>query len=212
MNKYLNELVIKIGGISEPVTVPVIVESYARSAFCFPNVDDKVKRDGGSVVYGWSVLEGKFLIEAERHAIWKSPTAELIDVTPSTSELPTTLFIEQDLVYKGQYIDNHRINRTENKVVDDWINVCELRSKILNTATRDGDYITFPVFINDLYYRIEMLNNYYYSYLMTGGTETTNCFCSSRKPYNRCHGLTNSKDCERDSQRVDYLMKNNKVV
>lgn len=127
--KYINELIAKIGSDSKEVLVPVIVESYAEPANCFPNVAEKVKRDKGSIMYGWSVLLGQFLVEAERHAVWKSPQGELIDITPSTSGMLTTLFIPEDLIYTGQFIDNVRINSTANKVVDDWINVASLRSK-----------------------------------------------------------------------------------
>lgn len=210
--KYINELIAKIGSDSKEVMVPVRVEFYAKPAECFPNVDEKVKRDGGSIVYGWSVLLGQFLVEAERHAVWKSPQEELIDITPSTSEMTTTLFIPEHLVYTGQFVDNIRVNSTDNKVVDDWIVLSSLRSKIFNTASRDGNYITFPKPMETLYFRYENLNNLYYSYLIAGGNEVTNCFCASKKAYNKCHGLTNNKDCERDSERIDYLRKKKKII
>ena len=207
--KYIDELIAKIGSDSKEIILPVKVEPYAKPANCFPNVAEKIKRDGGSIVYGWSVLLGQFLIEAERHAVWKSPHGQLIDITPSTSEMPTTLFIPEDLVYTGQYIDNVRVNTTKNKVVDDWIIVASLRSKILNTATRNGDYITFPIAMNPFYHKYEELNNLYYSYLYYGGTEETNCFCQSKKSYKSCHGLTNNDVCKNDSEKIKVLQKSN---
>lgn len=201
----INQLIKKIGSDFEPVMVPVRPEPYARPANCFPNVTEKVKRNGGSIVCGWSVLLGQFLVEAERHAVWRSSQDELIDITPSTSKMLTTLFIPEHLAYTGQYIDNIRINATANKVVDDWIIVATLRSKILNTATRNGDYITFPLKMNSFYYKYEELNNFYYSYLLYGGTDETKCFCQSRKPYRACHGLKNNDDCRIDSERIDHL-------
>lgn len=203
----INQLIKKIGSDSEPVIVPVKVEAYATAANCFLNVIEKVNRDGGSIIYGWSVLLAQFLVEAERHAVWKSPQGQLIDVTPSTSGMPTTLFIPEDLVYTGQYFDNVRVNATTNKVVDDWIIVASLRSKILNTATRNGDYITFPIPMNPFYFKYEELNNLYYSFLYYGGNEEMNCFCQSRKPYKKCHGLTNNEDCKKDSEKIDFLQK-----
>lgn len=207
--KYINELIAKIDSDSKEVMVPVSVEPYAKPAECFPNVDEKVKRDGGSIVYGWSILLGQFLVEAERHAVWKSPQEELIDITPSISEMTTTLFIPEDLVYTGQFIDNIRVNITANKVVDDWINIASLRSKIFNTASRNGSYITFPVSMNPFYHKYEELNNLYFSYLYYGGTEETCCFCQSIKPYKSCHGLTNNDDCKNDSERIDFMRKEN---
>lgn len=205
--EYIKNLILKINSEHKEIIVPVIVEEYAKPANCFPNVDEKIKRDGGSVVYGWSILIGQFLVEAERHAIWKSPNNELLDITPSTSEMTTTYFIPQDLVYTGQYIDNIRINKTKNIVVDDWCIVSSIRSAIFNTASRNGDYITIPKHIETLYYRYENINNIYYTYLMSGGNDNTNCFCSSGKPYNKCHGLMIKNECERDYERIIYLEK-----
>lgn len=210
--KYINELIARIGSDSKEVIVTVQVEPYATPKNCFPNVEEKVKRDGGSIVYGWSVLLGQFLVEAERHAIWKSPQNELIDITPSTSGMETTLFIPYDLVYTGQFIDNVRVNATDNKVVDDWTIVASLRTKIFNAIrSKNGVSIRTPDPIMSLHHRYDNLNNLYFSYLNAGGTEETNCFCQSGKIYKKCHGTMTINDCKRDSERIDYLKRKKKI-
>jgi hypothetical protein len=204
---FKEQLIEKIGSNHRELFLPIKEEKYAKPGNCFLNVQQKVKNDGGSIIYGWSVLNGDFLMEAERHAIWKSPNDELVDITPSTQNLDFTFFIPQELNYIGQFIDNVRINKTKNEVVDHWIIISSLRSKIFNTASRKGDYIEIPKHMQTLYYRYENLNNCYYSFLIYGGGTATNCFCNSSKPYNRCHSLTIRKDCERDGKRIDYLQK-----
>lgn len=209
-SKYVNEIIRKIGSNSKEIIVPVKAEPYAKPANCFYNVDEKIKYDGGFAVYGWSIILGQFLVEAERHAIWQSPHGELIDITPSTSESPTTLFVFENLIYKGQYIDNIRINRTDNKVVDDWIEIYSLISKILSTASRNDNYLEFSKNLEVFYSEYGNLNNLYYSFLVHGGTETTNCFCSSQKPYKKCHGFTNFTKCKQDSKLIDDLLQKNR--
>ncbi len=204
---YTEQLIEKIGSNHQELIVSVKVEEYAKPGNCFLNVQQKVKNDGGTIVYGWSVLNGDFLMEAERHAVWKSPNDELVDITPSTQNLDFTFFIPQELNYTGQFTDNVRINKTKNEVVDHWIIISSLRSKIFNTAFRKDDYIEIPKYMETLYYRYENLNNYYYSFLVYGGSMSQNCFCNSKKPYSRCHSMTIQKDCERDSKRIDYLQK-----
>lgn len=166
---FKEQLIEKIGSNHRELFLPIKEEKYAKPGNCFLNVQQKVKNDGGSIIYGWSVLNGDFLMEAERHAIWKSPNDELVDITPSTQNLDFTFFIPQELNYIGQFIDNVRINKTKNEVVDHWIIISSLRSKIFNTASRKGDYIEIPKHMQTLYYRYENLNNCYYSFLIYGG-------------------------------------------
>jgi hypothetical protein len=58
---------------------------------CFANVAEQILKFGGSAVLGWSVQRGdtgfvqankfsKFIVET--HCVWRSPTAELLDLTP----------------------------------------------------------------------------------------------------------------------------------
>ena len=79
-----------------PVYVKVIVESGTDVNDCFINVENKIKRDGGKVQYGWVIwyLPG-ILMEAEFHAIWISPKGESIDISPHPISLRVQTISEQ---------------------------------------------------------------------------------------------------------------------
>lgn len=65
------------------VDVPIILEPYSKDAFCWFNVSEKIRIDGGEPVYGWMLVVYKELwIKALCHAVWKSANGTLIDVTP----------------------------------------------------------------------------------------------------------------------------------
>ena len=50
---------------------------------CFPNVEKMVQEYGGQQVNGRAIWQwDNKLVEAEAHAVWKSPDGQLIDITP----------------------------------------------------------------------------------------------------------------------------------
>ncbi len=55
------------------------------SMFCYGNVDDCIRREGGCREEGWIVYEGwggRYL-KLIHHCLWRSPDGSLVDVTPS---------------------------------------------------------------------------------------------------------------------------------
>ena len=71
---------------------PQFVGQYGR---CSYNVELTIRKHGGTRVYGWSLWEGKYVVEAEAHCVWQPPDKEYyINVTPSQGgELYSHLFI-----------------------------------------------------------------------------------------------------------------------
>ena len=128
----MNRLLEKIGSKNVPQYVPIKVENYSTINNCFYNLIDKVSIDKGMIIYGWKIHQTKLLLEAERHAVWKSPSGELIDITPDVEYSDKTLFLEEDngWIYEGQYSDNIRVNITDNPLVDDFILLCESITKL----------------------------------------------------------------------------------
>lgn len=67
------------------VKVKVAVDPLSLDNDCYANCVKKVARDGGDVVVGWRLTpasEGPALIASiDHHAVWRSPTGELIDVS-----------------------------------------------------------------------------------------------------------------------------------
>ena len=66
-------------------------EKKARPSCCFQNVWDKVDRDDGNILYGWTFNHrinaeyGEYLM-ATHHAVWCRSDNKLIDVTPFTDD------------------------------------------------------------------------------------------------------------------------------
>lgn len=67
----------------EPVFVAVNVDRGSLINECFHNIDTYIEKYGGQRVIGRSIWQrANYLIEAEAHAIWKSTTGEMFDITP----------------------------------------------------------------------------------------------------------------------------------
>ena len=68
---------------SSPEYIDVCPASWATPNECFNNVPRMVKQYGGSMISGWAVWQrGNMLLDAEAHAIWRTPDGKLIDITP----------------------------------------------------------------------------------------------------------------------------------
>ena len=67
------------------VFVKLLPDFNYKPDLCFPNVEKKVGRNGGEIVFGWRVHECQEFFQLTHHAVWKSPEDCLIDVTPGSS-------------------------------------------------------------------------------------------------------------------------------
>lgn len=77
----------------EPVFLDVRPEPDAQPIECFHNVNAKVARDGGSILYGWAIWEWpRVFVEAEHHAVWTDGRVTL-DVTPHVPATTRILFL-----------------------------------------------------------------------------------------------------------------------
>jgi hypothetical protein len=66
--------------------VRVDIDPQATPNNCYNNCGTKVCRDGGEVVVGWrktpATTQGGLIVSLDHHAVWQSPSGELIDITP----------------------------------------------------------------------------------------------------------------------------------
>ena len=83
----------QLGG--DPVVeVPVVRDQYGLYGWCSDGVREKIKHDGGSILFGWSIWEWpKVLLTGEFHAIWISPDGNNLDITPKPQGEATILFV-----------------------------------------------------------------------------------------------------------------------
>ena len=79
---------------SSPEYIDVCPASWATPNECFNNVPRMVKQYGGSMISGWAVWQrGNMLLDAEAHAIWRTPDGKLIDITPHSYNEKRILFL-----------------------------------------------------------------------------------------------------------------------
>ncbi len=118
----------------QPVYLSVEKESDSVVNDCYINVESKVKRDGGSIQYGWQVwITEPYLIEAEFHAVWVDTNGTMHDITQK--ELPTNkiLFVPDNIkAYEDVQVDNIRKSLVNDKLVTSLIQLSEERFSILN--------------------------------------------------------------------------------
>ncbi|RZK12025.1 MAG: hypothetical protein EOO46_04665 [Flavobacterium sp.] len=209
VNKFLPDLLIRIKAKYNPMSVNIQPEQDAVINSCFYNVERKVAKDGGSAKYGWSVRPLKYMIEAEKHAIWKAPDGSYLDITPTIVPLQQTLFvIDDDFVYSGQLVDNVRINITENKVVDDWIFVCEAIHTLYGYGRRTAEHeIAMPENLVRMLKGLEDFEKVFEPYLEANGDYKSICFCGRQLPYKDCHGLDLRQPLSEALAKVESMMK-----
>lgn len=203
-DKYVQKILNMIDSEFEPEKVPVIVEPYAKVQNCYINVDEKIKKDGGKVHYGWSIYKTDILCEAERHAVWENEDEELIDITPKEIELDEILFVsDNDFIYTGQLVDNIRVNITNNPVVEDFIMLCENLEIFYTYGKRiDDSRVELPEQVTPKIILYENLKGELLSFIYSGGEPRSKCFCGGVKNYKNCHGATLKKDITEDVKKI----------
>jgi hypothetical protein len=190
IDKNVRRLAQKVGSKEDPFYIDVITEPYAINSECFAAVEEKIKRDQGSLQIGWQLWEmpGVF-IEAEFHAVWMSPDGTLIDIKPKTEQIKKILFIpDSKTKYDGARIDNVRLNISGNRLVDDYIRLCVATQHFKDRGERayqrrivlsGSDAVIFK----DLKKFRDMLLHM----IKMNGTRNSSCFCRSGKKYKHCH-------------------------
>lgn len=120
-----------------PIYLPVRPVPYARVLECFDNVDEKVRRDGGTRQLGWQLWRGRFLTEAEFHAVWCSPVGGLHDITPKPANVQSILFLpDPSAAHDGSQVDNVRHNHSGNPLINDFITAKEAVYRMQNKGER----------------------------------------------------------------------------
>ncbi len=190
-DKYVIALIEKIGVKNDPILLNVVPEDNSKALDCFPTVRRKIAESGGKMILGWQFWKTTNLIEAEFHAVWESPEKELLDISPkSISEIHHSLFlIDENLVYDEKQKDNYRINTTTNKLVDDFIAICEAIFKFENKGEKAYQY---PLQLNELesakYRKLKSIKKLYQEMTNYGFGKNSPCLCKSGKKFKNCHG------------------------
>ncbi len=190
INNDVIKLVNLLGIKTTPIYLDVNPEPYSKIVECFPNVNEKINRDGGTQCYGWQIWKTEILIEAEFHAVWKSPDGELRDITPKQISIPRILFLpDQAAKYNGCQIDNVRINTTQNRLVDDFIELSKAIFRFENKGERAFDHeLSLNAKEAHIHKMLNQMKVAVYAMIMQGSSRNSLCFCGSDKKYKHCHG------------------------
>jgi hypothetical protein len=194
VTKQLLSLANKLAPAQSPVYLVVQPEADAKINECFPNVVAKVQKDGGSIVFGWQLWEWPHvLIEAEFHAVWRSPEGELKEISPKQHGEEKILFLpDAKRVYRGVSIDNVRIALRDDLLVQHFIAVSEEIVKVMNSGERahQHGYVSIPA--REIEPLLEM-QGLIQSMLTQGLRAHDLCLCGSGNKYKRCHGRAFSR-------------------
>lgn len=173
-----------------PIIINVRPEQDAVPNECFDNVEKKVNRDGGERIVGWQFWKHPFMLEAELHAVWRSPDGSLTDISPKNISTDHILFVG-DLTrsYDGRQVDNLRINSTENQLVDDFIALAQTKFYMFNGGEKaDQKLITFSTNEQEILKYIQGMMVAINSMLEKGMVRNSPCLCQSGLKYKQCHG------------------------
>lgn len=183
-------LLSKIGSKAEPVFVICRPSPNAPRNECFRLVEDKIKTEGGERVLGWQIWQGQLLVEAEFHAVWKTPMGELLDITPKPLPVDKIFFVADPRTkYEGKQINNIRINTTDNQLVDEFISIHEAVFRIENKGKRAFQYqISLSGKEADTHAKLNAAKPMLEMMALQGHTRNSPCLCGSGEKYKVCHG------------------------
>lgn len=196
----VTSLVEEIGVSVEPLYIDVMPEPYAEVKECFSAVNQKVGKDGGSRQLGWQIWQiPDIMIEAEFHAVWKSPHGSLVDITPKSKPIDRILFIpDYNSKYYGAQRNNIRLNVSGNRLVDDFIRTSDAIHHLMNKGQRayqrefdlsDDEVLTYQLLLNIKEMILRMA--------LAGKNINSLCVCGSGKMYQFCHACILSELLEK---------------
>ncbi|WP_268798047.1 SEC-C domain-containing protein [Pseudomonas huanghezhanensis] len=154
---------------------------------CFENVKRKVAVAGGQAVFGWQIWEWPgVLVEAEFHSVWQSPAGELFDITPKLENERQIVFVaELGKTYKGERVDNWRKALIDNRIVHDFIRLCEASFDWFGQTPPSGTELEGRE--ARVYIHFEELKLLLITTLKSGTSRNALCACGSGEKYKRCH-------------------------
>ena len=110
----------------KPIYVPVQPTVEAELDQCHLNVEEHVKSNGGTPVYGWIVWQSPALLHALFHCNWLSPDGELVDITPKADGERKVLFLPDPTnQWTGRSLPCRRKARRSNTPLLQWVKVHE---------------------------------------------------------------------------------------
>lgn len=179
----------------QPQFVDVTPVADADPNDCFPVVERYARQHGGSVSYGWQIWEWPgVMVEAEFHAVHRSPAGALRDLTPKLLPTPRILFLpDPTRRYEGTQVSNVRRPLTADPRIVEFIQVCNDEFQLMNRGSRalqHGDIELSGEEATELV-RIQERKAALYAQLASRPPRPGRndpCTCGSGRKYKRCCG------------------------
>lgn len=113
----------EIDSTEEPSFLSFQPTEKAELHECFRNVESHIALYSGDIQYGWIIWESpNRTLNAEFHAVWVSPTGELLDITPKVDGEIRILFLpDSTITFRGQLIENRKKVLVDNTWTRQWI-------------------------------------------------------------------------------------------
>jgi hypothetical protein len=171
------------------------VESPANE--CFPLVEERVRSEGGTALFGWSLWEmPSVFIEAEFHAVWKSPTGSLLDISPKKEPTQRILFLpDPTRTYEGYQINNVRRALRADPAVTGFLATCDEEYEFLNRGDRKAQHgeITLRGADAAEFQQLQLKKAKFQMDMVRMHSEIGAygpCWCGSGKKVKWCHGIS----------------------
>ena len=184
ISRPIQKLCKEVAGSAEARFIPVRTDSEAGALSAFDAVARKVGQDGGSMQPGWAIWQcADALIEAEFHAVWRSPDGELVDVAARPGGEQTILFVEDARRSDtGAAVDSERRALRRDPLIEDFITLG--RKQFLLLHGDPDDAADRPARMRRLAVSQLIVKNM----LEKGQGGDDPCLCNSGKRYKNCHG------------------------
>lgn len=188
INYHILKLIRKLGLKDDPIWIDIISEDWCIINECFDNVEKKIIKNGGKIIYGWQIWEWEnVLVEAEFHSVWEEPKKNtLIDITPKDNNESKILFVkDKTMIFNGSRVDNVRLPLRKDKLINNFIYI----SKKLNELIENGNHPDNPListFNKDEFIELSFSKMKLVEFLKAGANENTKCFCDSGRKYKNC--------------------------
>lgn len=170
----------------EIISVRVSAERALRKSNCFPNVQDVVSREGGACVTGWVIWQwANILIDFEAHAVWKTPSSELIDITRHEGEMNILFLPDPSIRYEGHSIPSRRFALTPSTLVAEMIELRSIMDDYMSRFPADTQVRIDPASeIGSVWLRLQMISEQ----LKAEVSRNDLCPCQSGLKFKKCCG------------------------
>lgn len=125
-----------------PFYVEVAPVPGAPANECFPLVEEHVGQHGGTRVIGWSLWEmpGLF-VEAEFHAVWRSPNGNHVDIAPKIQATARIMFLPSPgAIYTERQVNNVRRAIGDDPEMNRYLRGFDELFEFMNRGERAGQH------------------------------------------------------------------------